>query len=576
MKLVNNLKIKVKFLGPLFLAIFAMVAVVFVGAVSMGSINEANDVIYGNNYLSTVALETINNGLSDVRRDLAYIVQEYYRDRIGDYKSSIDNIAKICQEAEAQYKELIVDDEDAKLFAAFQNAMADFRIDRSKVITYAQDGEYENALSYLDTVARPAAEKTQECVEELVSYNTRSAQESVDSANSTYKSSITILLIVAGISGALSIVIGLYMSGAVTKPLKVAVSTTNSIANGDLTVVLAKGLLSRKDEIGELAKGIKGMQEGLIQTVEGIKNASVNLGSQVTDTNQTIAVLNDKISDTSAATEELSASMEETGASSEEMNATAVEIEHAVETVAEKAEDGAAKSGEIHNRASELGKHVKESIKKSNDVFNEIKGSLEQALEDSKAVDEINALADAILGITSQTTLLALNASIEAARAGEAGRGFAVVANEISSLADNSKNTVTQIQAITKVVMTAVNNLASSSNNLLNFVAKDVMSDYKGMEETAQSYTDDATYVSDLTNDLSATAEELLASVQVLMRAIGEVSSAAQEGARTTTTVAEQTSDISMGASTIVDNMKETQKTSDELTALVDKFKLKQ
>ncbi len=541
----------------------------------MGSINDANDVIYENNYKSTVAMETINNGLSDVRRELSYIVQERYKDETSKYKSSIDSIAKICGEAEEQYLKLIVDDDDKKLFTAFQNAMADFRIDRSKVITYAQDGEYEDALDYLDTVAGPAAEKTQDCIEALIEYNSNAAKESVEDANSTYARSITILVTVAVIAGSISVLIGLFMAGAITKPIKIAVGVTNAIASGDLTVVVDKKFLERRDEIGELAKGVKGMQDGLIETVEGIKSAAVNLGEQVTDTNETLSALNDKIADTSAATEELSASMEETGASSEEMNATAVEIEHAVETVAEKAEDGAAKSGEIHNRAGELGQRIKESIKKSNNVFNEIKVSLEKALDDSKAVNEINALADAILGITSQTTLLALNASIEAARAGEAGRGFAVVANEISALADNSKNTVTQIQAVTKVVMSAVNNLASSSNNLLNFVASDVMSDYKGMEDTALSYTEDATYVSDLTNDLSATAEELLASVQVLMRSISEVSSAAQEGARTTTTVAEQTSDVSMGASNIVDNMKQTQHTSDELTALVDKFKLK-
>ncbi|MDR2889637.1 MAG: methyl-accepting chemotaxis protein, partial [Lachnospiraceae bacterium] len=332
--------------------------------------------------------------------------------------------------------------------------------------------------------------------------------------------------------------------------------------------------LAQKDEIGALANNIENMKAGLIETVSGIKGSTDTLGMAVDSTNETLTVLNDRITDASAATEELSAGMEETGASAQEMNATAAEIERAVETVAEKAEEGANKSGEIHNRASELGKNINGSIDKSNTIFNDIKVSLEKALEDSKAVDEINALADAILGITSQTTLLALNASIEAARAGEAGRGFAVVANEISALADNSKNTVTQIQAITKVVMNAVNALAGSSSNLLNFVANEVMKDYNDMLSAADSYSNDAVYMSDMTSDLSATSEELLASVQVLMRAISEVAAAAQEGARTTTIVAEQTTDISVNASTIVSNMKETQNTSNQLVGLVNKFRL--
>jgi methyl-accepting chemotaxis protein len=264
--------------------------------------------------------------------------------------------------------------------------------------------------------------------------------------------------------------------------------------------------------------------------------------------------------------------MEETGASAEEMNATAIEIERAVETVAEKAEDGAAKSNEIHDRASDLSKRVNASIEKSNNIFNEIKTTLQKALEDSKAADEINNLADAILNITSQTTLLALNASIEAARAGEAGRGFAVVANEISALADNSKNTVNQIQAITKVVMASVNSLASSSTNLLNFVSDDVMIDYQDMLEAASSYNSDAAFVSDMTSDLSATSEQLLASVKEMMRAIGEVADAAQEGARTTSIVAEQGTDIAVSAQTIVANMGNTTTISHELMDVVQKF----
>ncbi|MEG0440668.1 MAG: methyl-accepting chemotaxis protein, partial [Solibacillus sp.] len=77
---------------------------------------------------------------------------------------------------------------------------------------------------------------------------------------------------------------------------------------------------------------------------------------------------------------------------------------------------------------------------------------LEEAMENSKVVTQINVLSESIMQISSQTNLLALNAAIEAARAGEAGRGFAVVADEIRKLAEESKNTVIEIQGITEKV----------------------------------------------------------------------------------------------------------------------------
>lgn len=57
-------------------------------------------------------------------------------------------------------------------------------------------------------------------------------------------------------------------------------------------------------------------------------------------------------------------------------------------------------------------------------------------------------------------------------------RGFSVVADEIRKLAEQSKETVIKIQGITNKVISSVDSLSCSANELLDFVAKDVTSDY--------------------------------------------------------------------------------------------------
>lgn len=97
---------------------------------------------------------------------------------------------------------------------------------------------------------------------------------------------------------------------------------------------------------------------------------------------------------------------------------------------------------------------VEESVKNGTEVAGKLSNL-------DTYISEMNSIVELISGITSQTGLLALNASIEAARAGEAGKGFAVVATEISHMATQTKNATEHITALIGNVSTAINDVVN-------------------------------------------------------------------------------------------------------------------
>jgi len=73
----------------------------------------------------------------------------------------------------------------------------------------------------------------------------------------------------------------------------------------------------------------------------------------------------------------------------------------------------------------------------------------------------IDKIVDAIVMVTVQTKMLAVNGNVEAARAGEYGRGFSVVAGDIRSLANESSENADKIKDLVRNVQTQISKVAS-------------------------------------------------------------------------------------------------------------------
>ena len=274
--------------------------------------------------------------------------------------------------------------------------------------------------------------------------------EASSQLNEQYSQSIMVYAVIL----AIMLVIGaaiIVMIMFIIKPLKSANRQLNDIiknieeSNGDLT---ARIEVKSEDEIGELVDGINSFIEKLQLIMKDIKSKSDALQEASANMNGQITAVNDNAGSVSAVMEEMAASMQEISATAEQLSAGSDNIFHAIVNVTDQITEGNEITARIQKKSVRYREDTEHGRQSTNDMVAQIKDGLNQSIENSKQVARIQELTEDILSISSQTNMLALNASIEAARAGEAGRGFAVVASEIRKLAEQSVNSANEIQKI--------------------------------------------------------------------------------------------------------------------------------
>ena len=339
--------------------------------------------------------------------------------------------------------------------------------------------------------------------------------------------------------------------------------------DGDLTMRVKT---KTKTELATIVEGINNFIATLQGIMKNVKEGAVILNGSNDSMTAKIQKASDNITNTSAALEELAASMDTVAETANMMNDKMNDVKMAADAIREEAAEGVTTAEEIQTEADDI---KREAIQKKEDTgskMEQLSGVLEESVKNSEQVKQIESLTGQILDIASQTNLLALNASIEAARAGEAGKGFAVVAEEISVLADNSRQTAGDIQEISRQVTGAVKTLSDNAMEVIDFINTTVIADYDAFVETSEKYENTATVMDELLGKFTDKADNLNVIMEEMASSIDAINSSVQESTDAINLSASNSTEIVGEIQGIGDAMDENNRVTEKLSESTRKF----
>jgi methyl-accepting chemotaxis protein len=383
----------------------------------------------------------------------------------------------------------------------------------------------------------------------VVSQGETAAKQAAFATGDTIARQRVVLVVIAGVSLAVSLTIALlYVGRNVVRRIRTLSASMRKIAAGELDAAIPEG---GHDEISGMAQALAVLRDNGRAAREMETEATAERRHMAEQRRgELLALAGEFESGVKGIVEAVADAAGEMRTTAQRMVSTSNETSRQTGAVSVASEQSSTSVRAIAVASEQLGA----SILAINERVAQSAAMTRTAVDDARRTDSIvRTLADGartigqvvelITGIAGQTNLLALNATIEAARAGDAGKGFAVVAAEVKNLAqETAKATekigaqvgqiqtaaheaVAAISAITTAIQ-AVNGIATSiaaaveqqgaaTAEIVGNVqhaasnARHISANIGGVNEATKNTKTAASQVFDAANDLAQQAERL-------------------------------------------------------------------